>query len=248
MMTAHLRLPLRLGVNIDHVATLRNARGGVHPSPVFAAEIAAGAGADGITAHLREDRRHIREADLYGIKASVNLPLNMEMAASDEMCDIALAVMPNAACLVPENRQEITTEGGLDVVGQAKRLQPVIDALKAAGIRLSLFVEADAHHISAAADLGADIVELHTGAYSGLKGQTQDAEYRRLLAGAELSARLNLECHAGHGLDFANVGRIAAIPQVVELNIGHFLIGAALESGLGGAIKTMRQRMDEARP
>ena len=247
MMTA--KPHLRLGVNIDHVATLRNARGGVHPSPVFAAEIAAGAGADGITAHLREDRRHIREADLHGIKASVNLPLNMEMAASDEMRDIALAVMPNAVCLVPENRQEITTEGGLDVAGQAQRLKPVMDALKGAGIRLSLFVEADASHINAAADLGADIVELHAGAYSiaQAQAQAQDAEYRRLQMGAELAARLNLECHAGHGLDFANVGRIAAIPQVVELNIGHYLMGAAIETGLAAAIKTMRQRMDEAR-
>ena len=245
MMTA--KHHLRLGVNIDHVATLRNARGGVHPSPVFAAELAAGAGADGITAHLREDRRHIREADLHGIKASVNLPLNMEMAASDEMRDIALAVMPHAVCLVPENRQEITTEGGLDVAGQAQRLKPVMDALKTAGIRLSLFVEADAHHINAAADLGADIVELHAGAYSIAEGQAQDAEYRRLQMGAELAARLNLECHAGHGLDFANVGRVAAIPQVVELNIGHYLMGAAIETGLAAAIKTMRQRMDEAR-
>ena len=249
MMTA--KPHLRLGVNIDHVATLRNARGGVHPSPVFAAEIAAGAGADGITAHLREDRRHIREADLHGIKASVNLPLNMEMAASAEMRDIALAVMPNAVCLVPENRQEITTEGGLDVAGQGRRLKPVMDALKDAGIRLSLFVEADANHINAAADLGADIVELHAGAYSIAEGQAQeqaqDAEYRRLQMGAELAARLNLECHAGHGLDFANVGRVAAIPQVVELNIGHYLMGAAIETGLAAAIKTMRQRMDEAR-
>ena len=247
MMKPPLHHHLRLGVNIDHVATLRNARGGVHPSPVFAAEIAAEAGADGITAHLREDRRHVREEDLHGIKASVNLPLNMEMAASDEMRDIALAVMPNAVCLVPENRQEITTEGGLDVAGQAKRLKPVMDALKDAGIRLSLFVEADENHISTAADLGADIVELHTGAYSGLKTEAQDSEYRRLQMGAELASRLNLECHAGHGLDFANVGRVAAIPQVVELNIGHFLIGAALETGLAAAIKTMRQRMDEAR-
>ena len=253
MMTA--KPHLRLGVNIDHVATLRNARGGVHPSPVFAAEIAAGAGADGITAHLREDRRHIREADLHGIKASVNLPLNMEMAASAEMRDIALAVMPHAVCLVPENRQEITTEGGLDVAGQGRRLKPLMDALKDAGIRLSLFVEADAHHINAAADLGADIVELHAGAYSIAEAQAQeqaqeqaqDVEYRRLLAGAELAARLNLECHAGHGLDFANVGRVAAIPQVVELNIGHYLMGAAIETGLAAAIKTMRQRMDEAR-
>ena len=245
MMTA--KPHLRLGVNIDHVATLRNARGGVHPSPVFAAELAAGAGADGITAHLREDRRHIREADLHGIKSNVNLPLNMEMAASAEMRDIALAVMPNAVCLVPENRQEITTEGGLDVAGQGRRLKPLMDALKTAGIRLSLFVEADAHHINAAADLGADIVELHAGAYSIAEAQAQDAEYHRLQMGAELAARLNLECHAGHGLDFANVGRVAAIPQVVELNIGHYLMGAAIETGLAAAIKTMRRLMDEAR-
>ncbi len=239
---------LRLGVNIDHVATIRNARGGLHPDPVNAALIAEQAGADGITAHLREDRRHIRESDLKAIKENITLPLNLEMAATEAMRDIALITRPNAACIVPENRMEITTEGGLDVVGQRRRLAPIMTALKDQGIRLSLFVEADQDQLRAAADLGADIVELHTGRYCDLPaGDDHDAEYQRIVAGAKMTEQLGLECHAGHGLRFDNVGPIAAIPQVVELNIGHFLIGEAIMSGLGNAIITMRRLMDEAR-
>ncbi|MDA1319955.1 MAG: pyridoxine 5'-phosphate synthase [Proteobacteria bacterium] len=239
---------LRLGVNIDHVATIRNARGASHPDPVNAALVAEHAGADGITAHLREDRRHIREPDLAAIKAKVTLPLNLEMAATEAMRDIALATQPNAACIVPENRMEITTEGGLDVVGQRRRLAPIMAALKDQGIRLSLFVEADQDQLHAAADLGADIVELHTGRYCDLPaGDDHDAELHRIIAAAKMTEQLGLECHAGHGLRFDNVGPIAAIPQVIELNIGHFLIGDAIMSGLSNAIMTMRRLIDEAR-
>ncbi len=239
---------LRLGVNIDHVATIRNARGGLHPDPVNAALVAEQAGADGITAHLREDRRHIREVDLVALKEKITLPLNLELAATEAMRDIALATNPNAACIVPENRMEITTEGGLDVVGQRRRLAPIMTTLKDQGIRLSLFVEADRDQLNAAADLGADIVELHTGRYCELPaGDEHDAELKRIAAAAEITDQLGLECHAGHGLRFDNVGPIAAIPQVVELNIGHFLIGEAIMCGLGNAITTMRRLMDEAR-
>lgn len=239
---------LRLGVNIDHVATIRNARGGSHPEPVKAALLAEQAGADGITAHLREDRRHIHEADLEALKAELSVPLNLEMAATDEMLNIALATMPNAACFVPEKREEVTTEGGLDVVGMRARLAPVLATLKDAGIRLSLFIEASPDQLNAAADLGADIVELHTGRYCDLPaGAERDAEYARIVAAAELTRSLGLECHAGHGLRFDNVAPIAALPEIVELNIGHFLIGESVMMGLQPAIIEMRRHMDEAR-
>lgn len=240
--------PLRLGVNIDHVATLRNARGGSLPDPVRAARLAEQAGADGITAHLREDRRHIRDDDIGGIMAAVTLPLNFEMAATDEMLAIALKHRPHAACIVPEKREEITTEGGLDVIGQKDRLQPLIASLKQAGIRVSLFIEADAPQLEMAATLGAQIVELHTGQYChAAAGASRQAELERLRQAAAVAAAHGLECHAGHGLDFETVGAVAAIPQLVELNIGHFLIGEAVFTGLGEAISIMRRHMDTAR-
>ncbi len=235
--------PLRLGVNIDHVATVRNARGGLHPDPLDAARAAAGAGADGITLHLREDRRHIRDADLARIRDGIDLPINLEMAATDEMARIALATRPNACCIVPERRTEVTTEGGLDAAGQHNTLRPIVAALSAAGIRVSLFVDPDEAQLRAALSVGADIVELHTGAYA----HGRDGELERLAAAAALTAELGLECHAGHGLTYDNVGPVAAIPQVVELNIGHFLIGEAILDGLPNAIRRMRQLMDEAR-
>jgi pyridoxine 5-phosphate synthase len=249
-MTSTSSLPpaLRLGVNIDHVATLRNARGGVHPDPVKAALLAEQAGADGITAHLREDRRHIREHDLTALMAAISLPLNLEMAATENMCDIALDTRPNAACIVPENREEVTTEGGLDVLGLRGRLTPILAKLKDAGIRISLFIEADDDQIKASADLGADIIELHTGRYCDLPaGMDRDMEFNRIKTAARLSQSLGLECHAGHGLRFDNVAPIAALPEVVELNIGHFLMGEAIMMGLKPAIIEMRRLMDEAR-
>ena len=235
--------PLRLGVNIDHVATVRNARGGLHPDPLDAARAAVEAGADGITLHLREDRRHIRDDDLARIRDAVTAPINLEMAATEEMLRIALATRPNACCIVPEHRAEVTTEGGLDAAGQQSSLRPIVAALSAAGIRVSLFVDPDAAQFRAAASLGADIVELHTGAYAN----GRDGELDRLAAAATLAAELGLECHAGHGLTYDNVGPVAALPQVVELNIGHFLIGQAILDGLPNAIRRMRQLMDEAR-
>ncbi len=240
---------LRLGINIDHVATLRNARGGDHPCPVAAAQLAMQAGADGITAHLREDRRHMRDADMRRLKHEVALPLNFEMAATAEMQAIALEVRPNACCLVPERREERTTEGGLDVVGQRDHLQEYCATLKAAGIRVSLFVAADTAQIEAAAHVGADIVELHTGAYAHEKhvSSAESVALKKLQAAATLAHSLGLEVHAGHGLTFANVGAIAAIPEVVELNIGHFIIGEAVFMGLEAAIRQMRKTMDEAR-
>ena len=237
------RTPLRLGVNIDHVATLRNARGGAHPCPVVAAQLAMRAGADGITAHLREDRRHIRDADMHRLKAEVALPLNFEMAATAEMLALALAITPNACCLVPEKREERTTEGGLDVAGQVPYLTDFCATLQAAGIRSSLFIDPDPAQVAAAARIGADIVELHTGAYAhGAAG-----ELARLKAAATQAHALGIEVHAGHGLTFENVGAIAAIPELVELNIGHFLIGEAVFMGLAEAIATMRRQMDVAR-
>jgi pyridoxine 5-phosphate synthase len=233
---------LRLGVNIDHVATLRNARGGVHPDPVAAALLAMQAGADGITAHLREDRRHIRDTDMRRLKDEVALPLNFEMAATGEMLGIALAIRPNACCLVPEKREERTTEGGLDVAGQEAYLKTYCAKLKAAGIRTSLFIDPVAAQVEASARIGADIVELHTGAYAEGKN-----ELGHLREAAKLAHSLGLEVHAGHGLTFANVALIAAIPEVVELNIGHFLIGEAVMMGLKPAIQRMRRLMDEAR-
>ena len=243
--------PLRLGVNIDHVATIRNARGGRHPDPLRAAHGAVAAGADGITAHLREDRRHISDADIARLKRELTRPLNLEMAATPEMLKIALRHVPHACCLVPEKREERTTEGGLDVVGGASHLGPLIRDLKAARIRVSLFIEADPRALEAAARLGADIVELHTGRYceqalaNDAAGVTR--ELVRLAGGARVAAAAGLEVHAGHGLTFNTVEAIARLPQVVELNIGHFLIGEAIFVGLGPAIGHMRALMDRAR-
>ena len=239
---------LRLGVNIDHIATVRNARGGSHPDPVSAALLAQSAGADGITAHLREDRRHIRDADIYALKQAIALPLNFEMAATDEMVTIACDVRPHAACIVPEKREELTTEGGLAVARQKDRLSEQIDKLKAAGIRVSLFVDAESEDLSAAAEIGADIVELHTGRYCDLPaGAEREAEYDRIISAARFASTCGLEVHAGHGLSFETAGQVARIPEIVELNIGHFLMGAALFTGLSDAILQMRQIMNEGR-
>ena len=239
--------PLRLGVNIDHVATIRNARGGAHPDPVKAALLAVKAGADGITAHLREDRRHIRDEDIAMLMAALDVPLNLEMAATQEMLDIALRHRPHAACIVPEKREERTTEGGLDAAGQLETLRPIVAQLGDAGIRVSLFIEADAAQIDAAIQLGAPVVEFHTGAYAHLDGGGRAAELRRIADAAALAAKNGIEPHAGHGLTFDNVGPVAAIPQIAELNIGHFLIGEAIFGGLEGSIREMRRQMDLAR-
>ncbi|SCW74307.1 pyridoxine 5'-phosphate synthase [Sphingobium faniae] len=239
--------PLRLGVNIDHVATIRNARRGEHPDPVKAALLAVKAGADGITAHLREDRRHIRDEDIATLIAALSVPLNLEIAATREMLDIALKHKPHAACIVPEKREEQTTEGGLDAAGQIDALRPVVAALSDAGIRVSLFIEPDPAQIEAAIKLGAPVVELHTGRYAELDGAKRAQELRRLSDAAALAAKNGIEPHAGHGLTFDNVGPIAAIPQVVELNIGHFLIGEAIFGGLECAIREMRRQMDLVR-
>jgi len=243
--------PLRLGVNIDHVATIRNARGGRHPDPLRAAHLAVEAGADGITAHLREDRRHISDADIARLKAELTRPLNLEMAATPEMLAIALRHLPHACCLVPERREERTTEGGLDVAGAGAGLVRVVDGLKAAGVRVSLFIEADPRAIEASARLGADIVELHTGAY-GERALEDDAagvarEQKRLADAARLGAAAGLEVHAGHGLTYNTVAPVARLTEVVELNIGHFLIGEAIFGGLPAAVRRMRLLMDEAR-
>ena len=239
--------PLRLGVNIDHVATIRNARGGDHPEPVRAALVAAAAGADGITAHLREDRRHIRDDDLIVLMDTLTIPLNLEMAATDEMLTIALRHKPHAACIVPENREERTTEGGLDAAGMHNKLADFVGQLKEANIRVSLFIEPDPRQIEAAIRLGAPVVEFHTGRYAELTGAEREAELRRIADAAALAAKNGIEPHAGHGLTFDNVIPIAAIPQLVELNIGHFLIGEAIFSGLDNSIKQMRALMDDAR-
>jgi len=244
---------LRLGVNIDHVATIRNARGEGYPDPARAAEIAMAAGADGITAHLREDRRHISDADIETLAQLTRRrgkPLNFEMAVTDEMQAIALAHRPHAACLVPERREEVTTEGGLDVIGQHNRVAPCVAALKAAGVRVSLFIEPDVRQIEAAADVGAQVVELHTGAYClAVRERLPDAAglLRALQDGARRAAELGLEVHAGHGIDYETVGPIAAISEIAELNIGHFLIGEAIFTGLDSAIRRMRALMDAAR-
>ncbi len=242
---------LRLGVNIDHVATIRNARGGRHPDPVRAAHMATLAGADGITAHLREDRRHIRDEDIERLKRQILTPLNLEMAATEEMLEIAVRTRPHAACLVPEKRTERTTEGGLDVVGGHGHLAPVVDRLCREGIRVSLFVEPQVEALRAARDLGAPVVELHTGTYAeaGFAGDDEKAaeELDRLKHAAAFGASLGLEIHAGHGLTFDNVRPVAAIPQIVELNIGHFLVGEAVFMGLGEAVRAMRAAMDEGR-
>jgi pyridoxine 5-phosphate synthase len=238
---------LRLGVNIDHVATIRNARGGDHPDPVRAAEIVARCGGDGITAHLREDRRHIRDEDLRRIQAATDLPLNLEMAATEEMLAIALAHRPHAACIVPEKREEVTTEGGLDAAGQHNRLQPIVSRLADAGIRVSLFIEASERQLEAALRLGAPVVEFHTGEYAHAEGEQVAIELKRIADMAALAAKNGIEPHAGHGLTFENVQPIAAIPQIMELNIGHYLIGEAIFVGLEASVTRMRELMDAAR-
>ncbi len=240
-------MTLRLGVNIDHVATVRNARGGVHPDPIAAALLAVEAGADGITAHLREDRRHIRDDDVARLMSSLTIPLNLEMAATEEMLAIALKHRPHAACIVPEKREEVTTEGGLDAAGQFDRLQPLVRALGENGTRVSLFIEPSPEQIDAALRLGAPVVELHTGRYAELDGDARTAELRRLTDAAALAAKNGIEVHAGHGLTTANVAPVAAIPQVVELNIGHFLVGEAIFVGLAHSIARMREAMEAAR-
>jgi pyridoxine 5-phosphate synthase len=238
---------LRLGVNIDHVATIRNARGGHHPDPLRAAHMAAKAGADGITAHLREDRRHMTDGDIERLIGEVDLTLNLEMAATDEMLKVALAHSPHAACIVPEKRAERTTEGGLDAAGGLNHLMPIIGALNAKGIRVSLFIEADPRQLEAAKLLGASVVELHTGAYCDSVGTAQAQELIRIQEAAAYGAELGLEIHAGHGLGFDTVALIAEIPQLAELNVGHFLVGEAIFGGLDSAIKRMRSLMDNAR-
>jgi pyridoxine 5-phosphate synthase len=242
---------IRLGVNVDHVATLRNARGGIHPDPVKAAHVAIAAGADGITAHLREDRRHIRDDDIARLKAEISKPLNFEMAATREMLAIALKTAPHAACLVPERREERTTEGGLDAAGQHNSLKPVVAELVQAGIRVSLFIAAEPRQIDAAATLGSPVIEIHTGAWCEAiaAGETAraEAEWRRIVRGAALGRQAGLEVHAGHGLNYATAEQIAQLGEVVELNIGHFLVGEAVEVGLTETIRVMRAAMDRGR-
>ena len=238
---------LRLGVNIDHVATIRNARGGDHPDPVRAAILAAQAGADGITAHLREDRRHITDADIDRLMAEIDLPLNLEMAATEEMLAIALRHRPHAACIVPEKREERTTEGGLDAAGQHNQLAYFVDKLGAANIRVSLFIEASEEQVTAAVRLGAPVVEFHTGRYAHVEGEDRAVELKRIADCAALAVKNGIEPHAGHGLTFDNVMPVAAIPQLAELNIGHFLIGEAIFGGLDSSVAHMRSLMDEAR-
>ena len=240
---------VRLGVNIDHVATVRNARGGAHPDPVRAARAALEAGADGITAHLREDRRHITDPDIDALSAlclQADRPLNLEMAVTDEMLAIALKHRPHAACLVPERREEVTTEGGLDVLGQVARIRPVVAALSDAGIRVSLFIDPDPAQVDAAVAVGAHVVEFHTGRYCHVAGEDRAGEFDRLKAAAERAAGSGLEVHAGHGLDYDTAAHMLRIPQVRELNIGHFLIGEAVFVGLQTAVRRMRAAMDAA--
>src|SRR6516225_8917523 len=244
-------LPLRLGVNVDHVATLRNARGGRNPDPVRAALVAIEAGADGITAHLREDRRHIRDEDMARLKAEISKPLNFEMAATADMLRLSLSTKPHAVCLVPERREELTTEGGLDVVGQHNALAPFISKLNDAGIRVSLFIAADERQIEMAARLRAPVIEIHTGAWCDavVDGETAkaEAEWQRIVAGAKLARSAGLEVHAGHGLDYATAETIAALPEIVELNIGYYMIGEAIFVGLGETVRAMRAAMDRGR-
>jgi pyridoxine 5-phosphate synthase len=244
---SHAARPLRLGVNIDHVATIRNARGGRHPDPVRAARLAVEAGADGITAHLREDRRHIGDEDIARLVREIERPLNLEMAATEEMLAIAARHKPHAACLVPEKRNEVTTEGGLDVVRGRAQLAPVIRALGDAGIRVSLFIDPDPPQLDMARTLGAPVVELHTGAYCDAEGAERERQLQRLVAAAAQAEKIGLECHAGHGLSYDTVKAVAAIPTIVELNIGHFLIGEAILVGLTNAIARMRALMAAAR-
>jgi pyridoxine 5-phosphate synthase len=242
---------IRLGVNVDHVATVRNARGGRHPDPVKAAEIAIAAGADGITAHLREDRRHIIDSDVLRLKARINKPLNLEMAVTPEMIGIACEFKPRAACIVPERRQERTTEGGLDAAGQSEALRRAVSELAAAGIRVSLFIAAELRQIEAAAAVGAPVIEIHTGAWCDAlaagHAAAAEAEFDRITRGAALANKMGLEVHAGHGLDYFTAERIAELPEIAELNIGHFLIGEAIYSGLDAAVRTMRAAMDRGR-
>ena len=242
---------IRLGVNVDHVATLRNARGGIHPDPVKAAQVAIAAGADGITAHLREDRRHIRDDDIARLKAEISKPLNFEMAATRDMLAIALKTAPHAACLVPERREERTTEGGLDAAGQHNSLKPIIAELRRAGIRVSLFIAAEPRQIDAAAVLGSAVIEIHTGAWCDAiaAGETvrAEAEWQRIVSGAALAKQAGLEVHAGHGLNYATAEEVAQLNEVVELNIGHFLIGESVEVGLAQTIREMRSAMDRGR-
>jgi pyridoxine 5-phosphate synthase len=238
---------LRLGVNIDHVATVREARGGAFPDPVRAAILAAKAGADGITAHLREDRRHISDRDIERLRAELHIPLNLEMAGTQEMLAIALKHIPHACCIVPENRQERTTEGGIDAAGQQARLKPIVKALVEAGIRVSMFVEPDRKQLDASKSLGAPVVELHTGAYSNATGAEQQRLLEKVRAAAAYGASIGLEIHAGHGLTYENVQPVAAIPEIRELNIGHYLIGEAIFVGLEVSIRRMQTLMDEAR-
>jgi len=247
----HAASLLRLGVNIDHVATVRNARGGRHPDPVRAAEIAIAAGADGITAHLREDRRHIIDDDILRLKARIKKPLNLEMAATREMVEIACTVRPHAACLVPERREERTTEGGLDVAGQREALREAVARLTESDIRVSLFIAPDPEQIDAAAFVGAPVVEIHTGAWcdalAAHDGPAAAAEFARIARGAALAAGAGLEVHAGHGLDFISAEEIATVPRIVELNIGHFLIGDAIFEGLDASVRKMRAAMERGR-
>ncbi|MGB6798347.1 MAG: pyridoxine 5'-phosphate synthase [Xanthobacteraceae bacterium] len=242
---------IRLGVNVDHVATVRNARGGRHPDPVKSAEIAIAAGADGITAHLREDRRHIVDDDVVRLKARINKPLNLEMAVTPEMIGIALKLKPHAACIVPERRQECTTEGGLDASGQREALRAAISELAAAGIRVSLFIAAEPKQIEAAIAVGAPVIEIHTGAWCDAltagDGAAAAAEFERITRGVMMAKNAGLEVHAGHGLDFITAERIAGLPEIAELNIGHFLIGEAIYSGLDSAVRTMRAAMERGR-
>ena len=238
---------LRLGVNIDHVATVRNARGGDNPDPVRAAILAASAGADGITAHLREDRRHISDGDIERLTKALTIPLNLEIAATDEMAAIALKARPHAACIVPEKREERTTEGGIDAAGQHNRLKPIVAALGAARIRVSMFIEPDRRQLEASQSLGAPVVELHTGAYAHASAAERAALLAKIREAAAYGDSIGLEIHAGHGLTYDNVTPIAAIPQIRELNIGHFLMGEAMFVGLETSIRKMRALMDEAR-
>ena len=244
-------LSIRLGVNVDHVATVRNARGGRHPDPVLAAKIAIGAGADGITAHLREDRRHIRDDDMARLKAEIDKPLNFEMAATDEMVAIAVRTKPHAACLVPERRAEVTTEGGLDAAGRHSTLFPAVARLMDAGVRVSLFIDADPRQIEAAMSLRAPVIEIHTGAWCNALADgdvaRSKAEWDRIRTGAAIAKGAGLEVHAGHGLNFQTAETIAALPEIAELNIGHFLIGEAIMVGLPAAVRTMRAAMDRGR-
>ncbi len=242
-----MTLPIRLGLNIDHVATLRNARGGGHPDLLRAARQCVEAGADGITVHLREDRRHIRDADVFELKKNLSVPLNLEMAATQEMLDIALAVKPNAVCIVPEKRTELTTEGGFDAVNVSPQAADIITGLYQARIKVSLFIEPSVEQVLAAKGLGAKAVELHTGAYAHAKPGEKAAQLARLRQAAEVTVQEKLECHAGHGLNYDNVMDVAAIAPIVELNIGHFLVGEALFGGLGQSVRHMRFLMDQAR-